>query len=81
MERGTANFLPRSRDNLQSFPYLYELRRGEEVVSTGHLSAERPLATGDSVSVAGVLATVVEILYESGFEPRLILEAQQAEPS
>jgi hypothetical protein len=33
--------------------YIYELRQGEEVVATGHLSRAEPLETGDRVSIGG----------------------------
>jgi hypothetical protein len=53
--------------------YAYELRRGEEIVSTGRLMAERELAPGDEVSVAGVVAQVEEVSWVNG-ESRLILQ-------
>lgn len=33
--------------------YVYELRHGEEVVATGHLSHPQPLEVGDRVSIGG----------------------------
>jgi len=33
--------------------YLYELRRGEEVIATGHLSREEPLEVGERVAIGG----------------------------
>lgn len=33
--------------------YRYELRRGEEIVATGHLAWEEPLQVGDRVVIAG----------------------------
>jgi hypothetical protein len=33
--------------------YRYELRRGEEVLATGHLSREQPLAVGDEITIGG----------------------------
>jgi len=33
--------------------YRYELRRGDEVVATGHLSREEPLAVGERVTIGG----------------------------
>jgi hypothetical protein len=31
--------------------YRYELRRGDEIVATGHLSREEPLAVGERVTI------------------------------
>ena len=33
--------------------YVYELRLGDEVVATGHLSRARPLEVGERVSIGG----------------------------
>ena len=33
--------------------YRYELRRGEEVISTGHLSREQPLEVGEHLVIGG----------------------------
>lgn len=33
--------------------YLYELRRGDEIVATGRLSREDPLEVGDRVLIGG----------------------------
>jgi hypothetical protein len=38
--------------------YRYELRRGDEVVATGHLNYDRPLEIGDRVEVGSQLGTV-----------------------
>jgi hypothetical protein len=38
--------------------YAYELRRGEEILSTGRLTAERELVPGDEAAVASILASV-----------------------
>jgi hypothetical protein len=38
--------------------YRYELRRGDEVVATGHLSREQPLEVGDRIEVGGLPAIV-----------------------
>jgi hypothetical protein len=51
----------------------YELRRGDEILSTGRLTAEQELAPGDEVAVASVLASVTEVVFQNG-EARLILE-------
>lgn len=33
--------------------YVYEFRRGDEIVATGHLSREQPLQVGDEMTIAG----------------------------
>jgi hypothetical protein len=38
--------------------YAYELRRGEEVLSTGRLTTEGELGLGDELALAGILARV-----------------------
>ena len=40
------------------FTYRYELRRGEEVISTGHLTQERALEVGERIEIGGVLGIV-----------------------
>ena len=50
----------------ESMPnYRYELRRGEEVVATGHLSSERPLEVGERVTIGrqnGIVRSVEPLL-------------------
>lgn len=55
--------------------YRYELRRGDEVVATGHLSREEPLEVGDRLEVGGQLAIVRTIEPLLG-EPELRLVLQ-----
>jgi hypothetical protein len=38
--------------------YRYELRRGEEVVATGHLSRDEPLEIGDRSEIGGQFGIV-----------------------
>jgi hypothetical protein len=55
--------------------YRYELRRGEEIVSTGHLSREQPLQVGERVVVggqAGIVRAVEPSLGE--LELRLVVQ-------
>ena len=40
------------------FAYRYELRRGEEVVSTGHLTQERAVEVGERMEIGGELGIV-----------------------
>jgi hypothetical protein len=53
--------------------YAYELRRGEDILSTGRLTAENDVALGDELTVAGVVARVKEVGWTDG-ERRLMLE-------
>jgi hypothetical protein len=41
--------------------YLYELRRGDEVVATGQLSREPPFEVGDPVEIAGYDGIIREV--------------------
>jgi hypothetical protein len=55
--------------------YRYELRRGDEVVATGHLSYERPLEIGDRVEISaqpGIVRTIEPLLGER--ETRLVVQ-------
>lgn len=45
--------------------YRYEVRRGGDVVATGHLSHERPLQVGDTLTIGSHSSRVRSI------EPRL----------
>jgi hypothetical protein len=38
--------------------YRYELRRGDEIVVTGHLTRETPLEVGEQVSIGGYVGVV-----------------------
>jgi hypothetical protein len=53
--------------------YAYELRQGDQVVSTGRLTMEDQLALGDELTVAGIVASVTELRWVGG-ESRLLLE-------
>jgi hypothetical protein len=58
--------------------YRYELRRGDEIVATGHLSHEQPLEVGQRVEIAGqtgIVRTVEPILGER--ELRLIVQLRR----
>jgi hypothetical protein len=41
--------------------YRYEVRRGDEVVATGHLSHERPLQVGETLAIGSRLSLVRSI--------------------
>jgi hypothetical protein len=38
--------------------YRYEMRRGDEVVATGHLTQERPLEVGETLTIGSRSALV-----------------------
>ena len=40
------------------FAYRYELRRGDDVVSTGHLTQEQALEVGERIEIGGELGLV-----------------------
>ncbi len=52
--------------------YAYELRRGEEILSTGRLTTDCEPVPGDQIAVAGIVARVEELGWVNG-EARLIL--------
>jgi hypothetical protein len=55
--------------------YRYELRRGEEIVATGHLTQETPLQVGDTITLGrteGVVREVGSLLSDG--ERRLIVQ-------
>ena len=57
--------------------YIYELRKADNVVSTGRLNLEEEVEVGDVVHVAGAIARVREVVW-NGSEGtwRLVLEAR-----
>ena len=55
--------------------YRYELRRGDEVVATGHLSREEPLEVGDRLKINGQLGIVRTVEPVLG-DPKLRLVVQ-----
>ncbi len=38
---------------MPGFAYRYELRRGEEVIATGHMTHERALVIGERIYIGG----------------------------
>jgi hypothetical protein len=58
-----------------TFEYRFELRRGDELVATGHLTRERPLAVGERLVIggkAGIVRAVEPLLGEC--ELRLVVQ-------
>jgi len=41
--------------------YRYELRRGDEVIATGHLSREQPIEIGERLKIGGRTGIVREV--------------------
>jgi len=55
--------------------YLYELRDGDEIVVTGHMTRELPLDVGDEVEIAGRAGVVLSVEPTlRGRELRLVLQ-------
>jgi hypothetical protein len=55
--------------------YRYELRHGEEVLATGHLSSEQPLGVGERMVIGGrpgIVRSVDPVLGER--ELRLVVQ-------
>jgi hypothetical protein len=55
--------------------YRYEMRRGDEIVATGHLSHEQPLEVGEMLTIgsrAGLVRSIEPQLHEH--ELQLILQ-------
>lgn len=55
--------------------YRYELRRGEEILATGHLTREQPLEVGERIAIgsqAGIVRTIEPLLAER--ELRLVVQ-------
>jgi hypothetical protein len=54
--------------------YRYELRRGEEIVATGHLTQETPLQVGDRITLGRTEGVVREVGSLLSGERRLIVQ-------
>jgi len=55
--------------------YRYELRRGDEVIATGHLTREEPLEVGERVTIgsrAGIVRSIEPQLRDR--ELRLVVQ-------
>ncbi len=52
---------------MAGFNYRYELRRGDEVLATGHLSRDEPLEVGERLVIGGqpgIVRTIAPLLGE-----------------
>jgi hypothetical protein len=55
--------------------YRYELRRGDQVIATGHLTRGQPREVGDRISIGGRTGTVRRIEPLLGeYELRLVVQ-------
>jgi hypothetical protein len=57
--------------------YRYELRRGNEIIATGHLTWEHRLETGDEIAIGGrrgIVETIEPLL--SSREQRLVVQVR-----
>ncbi len=55
--------------------YRYELRRGDEVIATGHMSRELPLEVGERIGIgsqSGIVRSIEPLLGER--ELRLVIQ-------
>lgn len=60
---------------MEPLQYRFELRRGDEIVATGHLARDEPVEVGDRVSIGareGIARSIEPILSES--ELRLVVQ-------
>ena len=60
--------------------YRYELRRGEEVLATGHLTHEQPLEVGERIVIGGgpgIVRAIEPLLAEREF--RLVVQLWREE--
>lgn len=62
--------------------YRYELRRGDEVIATGHLSVEQTLEVGERLTIgsrSGIVRSIEPLLGER--EQRLVVQLRRDEAS
>jgi hypothetical protein len=60
---------------MASFEYRYEVRRGEEIVASGHLTREQRLEIGERLAIGkdvGIVRTVEPVLGDR--ELRLVVQ-------
>ncbi len=61
--------------------YRYELRRGDEIIATGHVTHEMPLEVGDRIAIGkaeGIVREIEPTVGES--ERRLVIQLLAAAP-
>ena len=57
--------------------YIYELRRGGEVVAAGRLTNERALTVGDEISIAGSTGIVRDAVPTADRAVRLLVQVRR----
>ena len=60
------------------------MRRGEDVIATGHLSREQPLEVGDEITIGserGLVRTIEPVLGESELHLVVQLRRDRASPA
>ena len=58
--------------------YRYELRRGDDVIATGHLGSDQPLEVGERITIgsrAGIVRSIDPLLGER--ELRLVVQLRR----
>jgi hypothetical protein len=56
-------------------PYLYELRRGEEIIATGHLTLDQAAEAGERITIAGKPGIIRSITPATGQnQQRLVVQ-------
>lgn len=74
---GCVTWRPRRGDATMP-DYRYELRRGDEVIATGHLSREQPLEVGERITIGGRIGIVRDIVPVLGErELRLVVQLRR----
>lgn len=62
--------------------YRYELRRGDEVIATGHLSSEQSFEVGERITIgsrSGIVRSIEPLLGQH--ERRLVVQLRRDEVS
>jgi hypothetical protein len=62
--------------------YRYELRRGDELIATGHLNSDQPFEVGQRVTIgsrSGIVRSIEPVLRER--ELRLVLQLRRDLPT
>ena len=71
----TATLVGRVPKVQEAAVYLYELRRGEQIIATGHLTYDQPLEIGQRLTIAGRQGIVRSIIPVRGQnQQRLIVQ-------
>jgi hypothetical protein len=55
IESSVLSSQPLAEDEVRMPEYRYELRRGDEVIATGHLSSEQPFEVGERITIGSRL--------------------------